>query len=138
MSEIKHHSSDKTYKIIYKILGVKFHQYLYGEGEKIEFMDTEIPYTAQRRDITTRIDGKLIVNTEFMSTPLYGDKLHTIYDYHQDLCNDKNNDDMEVVSNVVSTANPNYGFNDIDIDSNINFHLKTIHIKKKERMENFK
>lgn len=130
MRKINPQSSDRTYKFIYKVLGILFHRYLYSEGENIEFIDTEIPDTGQRRDITTVVDGKFIRSTEFLSTPLYDDKLSALYDYHQDLVNDENNGDVEVISSVVSISNPNWGFDNIDIDSNINFHLETIFIQE--------
>ena len=130
MDKIKHHSIDKSYKVIYKRLGIKLHRYLYDEGEKIEFMDTEISDTAQRRDITTRVDGKFIRNTEFLSYPPYDDKLHSMYDYHQDLVYDKNHKGLEVKSSVVGIYNPNWGKNMVDIDTNINFHVETIQIQE--------
>lgn len=126
----KHHPIDKSYKFIYKVLGIKFHRYLFDEGDEIEFMDNEIPDTGQRRDITTRVDGKLIRSTEFLSKPPYDDKLHSMYDYHQDLSTDHNYDGLEVESSLVGIYNPNWGKTDVDIDSNINFHVTPIQIRE--------
>lgn len=130
MDRKKHHSTDRSYKFIYKVLGIKFHRYLYDEGDEIEFLDTEIPDTGQRRDITTKVDGKFIRITELLSKPRYDDKLHSMYDYHQDISYDPHHEGLEVKSNVVGIYNPNWGKTNVDIDSNINFHVKTIQIQE--------
>ena len=70
----------KANKFICKRLGIKFHRYLYHEGEKIEFIDTEIPETGQRRDMTVRVDDDYIRITEFMSAALNEKKLSAMYD----------------------------------------------------------
>ena len=73
-------SADRSYKFNYKMLGIRFHRYLYGEGETIEFIETEIPDTGQRKDSVVKVDGKTIQITEFMSNALYDDKLFDIFD----------------------------------------------------------
>ena len=39
MKVSRNQAADKANKFIYKRLGIKFHRYLYQEGEKIEFID---------------------------------------------------------------------------------------------------
>ena len=73
------HSVDRAYKFIYKILGIIFHWYLYHQGEKIEFIETEIPDTGQRKDVMVKVDGKTIQITEFMANALSHDKLLIIH-----------------------------------------------------------
>lgn len=77
------HSVDRAYKFIYRVFGLKFHQYLYHEGEKIEFLETEIPDTGQRRDIMVKVDDDKIRITEFMVKPLNDEKLTAMHDYHE-------------------------------------------------------
>ena len=43
-------SADRSYKFNYKILGIRFHRYLYHEGDSIEFVETEIAGTGQRKN----------------------------------------------------------------------------------------
>jgi hypothetical protein len=90
----------RTYKFIYKVLGILFHRYLYSEGEKIEFIDTEILILAREGTSLQSLMGNSSEVRNFLSTPLYEDKLSALYDYHQDLANDKNNDSMEVIISV--------------------------------------
>ena len=83
MSRSRHQPTDKSYKFMYKRLGIDLHQYFFEEGDEISFMDTEIATTAQRRDITCKIDGICIWDVEFQSSPLSEDKLVDIYSYFQ-------------------------------------------------------
>lgn len=69
------HSVDRAYKFIYKMLGIIFHWYLYFEGEEIEFIETEIADTGQRRDVMVKVDGERIQITEFMAKALDDKKL---------------------------------------------------------------
>ena len=75
------HSVDRAYKFIYKTFGIIFHYFLYHECGEIEFIDTEIADTGQRKDIAVFING-IIRLTEFMSTPLNPDKKLNLFDYH--------------------------------------------------------
>ena len=125
-------SADRSYKFNYKMLGIKFHRYLYGEGETIEFIETEIPDTGQRKDIVVKVDGKTIQITEFMSKALYDDKLFDIFDYHMSARNDPQNASLEVQTGVVSIANPRHGKNEVEIDKNITFHVDTIFTKQRD------
>lgn len=68
---------------MYKRLGILFHRYTYNEGEKIEFIETEIADTGQRKDIVVKVDDELIRITEFMATALSDKKLHDLFDYHE-------------------------------------------------------
>ena len=56
-------SADRSYKFNYKMLGIRFHRYLYKEGENIELIETEIPDTGQRKDIAVKVDGRVIMIT---------------------------------------------------------------------------
>ena len=123
-------SADRSYKFTYKMLGIKFHRYLYHEGETIEFVETEIPDTGQRKDMTVKVDGKHIQITEFMSKALYSEKLNDVFDYHDSTRNDQEYKDFEVRTGVVSISNPNHGINSVEIDRNITFHTETIFIKQ--------
>lgn len=131
----KHHATDKVYKFMYKRLDTKFHNYFYRESGDLVFIDTEIHETGQRRDTTVRIDDKLIRNTEFLSTPLYDDKLNSMYDYHESLICDKNNGGLTIRSGLISTANPNHGKTKIEIDGNISFAPDIIFTKEKNGWE---
>lgn len=104
-----HQPADKANKFIYKRLGIRFHRYLYGEGESIEFIDTEIPETGQRRDITVKVDNSHIRITEFLSKALDEDKLHAMFDYHESIRCDVNYQNFGVKSGLLSSANPNHG-----------------------------
>lgn len=71
-------SADRSYKFMYKLLELRFHRYIYHEGDSIEFIETEIPDTGQRKDIVVKVDGKFIQITEFMARALNDDKLHDL------------------------------------------------------------
>ena len=118
-------SVDISYKFMYKMLGIDFHQYLYDYGETIEFIETEVSGSGLRKDITAKIDGDTIQITEFMSTPLYDGKLRDMYKYHQSTRDDPAYEDFDVKTAVFSIANPNHGKNETDIDDNIRFHVET-------------
>ena len=133
--KIKHHATDKAYKFMYKRLNAKFHHYFYAEYGELVFIDTEIPETGQRRDMTVKVDEKVIRNTEFLSRPLYDDKLNAMYDYHESLKCDKNNEGLTVRSGLISIANPKQGKNKIEIDGNIIFALDIIFTKDKNGWE---
>ena len=128
-------SADRSYKFMYKMLGIVFHRYLYGYGENIEFIDTEISNTGQRKDISVKVDGKTIQITEFMATPLNDEKLHDLYDYHDLTRNDPENEGYDVKTGVLSISNPNWGKNKSDIDDNITFHVITIFTKDRNGWE---
>ena len=125
-------SADRSYKFNYKMLGIKFHRYLYRKGETIEFIETEIPDTGQRKDMVVKVDGKIIQITEFMSKALYDDKLHDIFDYHLSILTDDEYENLEVQTGVISIANPHHGKNKVEIDKNITFHVDTIFTKNKD------
>ena len=125
-------SADRSYKFNYKMLGIKFHQYLYGEGETIEFIETEIPDTGQRKDMVVKVDGKIIQITEFMSKALYDDKLQDIFNYHLSVFTDDEYENHDVQTGVISIANPHHGKNKVEIDKNITFHVDTIFTKNKD------
>lgn len=125
-------SADRSYKFNYKLLGIKFHRYLYGEGTEIEFIETEIPETGQLKDMVVKVDGKTIQITEFMSKALYDEKLRDIFDYHDSTRNDPQYMNFEVQTGVISIANPHHGKNKVEIDKNITFHVDTIFIKQKD------
>ena len=124
-------SVDRSYKFMYKLLGILFHRYLYREGETIEFIETELHYSGQRKDICAKIDGKIIRITEFMAKALYSQKLSDISDYHILTRTDPEYDDYYVKTGVLSIANPNHGINEIDIDDNLTFHVNTLFTQNK-------
>lgn len=128
-------SADRSYKFNYKMLGIKFHRYLYRNGESIEFIETEIADTGQRKDMVVKVDNSIIQITEFMSTALYDEKLRDIFDYHESVRNDSQYDNFEVQTGVISIANPHHGKNKVEIDKNITFHVDTIFIKQKDGMK---
>lgn len=125
-------SADRSYKFNYKMLGIKFHRYLYREGESIEFIETEIPDTGQRKDMVAKVDGKKIQITEFMSKALYDDKLQDLFDYHMSARNDAQYKDFEIQTGVLSIANPRHGKNKVEIDKNTTFHVDTIFTRKRD------
>lgn len=124
-------SVDKSYKFKYKRLGIKFHRYIYNQGEEIEFIETEIPETGQRKDIVVKEDEKKIQITEFMSKALYDEKLHDIFKYHESTRCDPQYKDFKIKTDVVSIANPRHGKNKLEIDENITFHVNTYFTQEK-------
>lgn len=116
-----HQPTDKSYKFMHKRLGIKFHRYFYKKGEKLRYIDTEIPDTGQRRDITCIVDEETIFDKEFQSTPIDDDKLHDMYDYRESLVCDKNYEGFDVRVGSVNTYNPKLGKRKIDIKYNITF-----------------
>ena len=125
-------SADRSYKFAYKLLGTRFHKYLYHYGDSIEFIETEIAKTGQRRDMVVIVDDEIIQLTEFMSKGLYGNKLNSMCDYHEDIRYDPKYEGYEVQSGVVSIANPNHGIDWIKVDKNVSFEVETIFIRKKD------
>ena len=125
-------SADRSYKFNYKLLGIKFHRYLYHEGDSIEFIETEISETGQRKDIVVKVDENIIQLTEFLSKGLYKDKLYSLCDYHEHTRYDPQYEGNEVQSGVVSIANPNHGINEMKIDKNVTFGVETIFIQQKD------
>ncbi|MBQ8017426.1 MAG: hypothetical protein IJ258_04885 [Methanobrevibacter sp.] len=130
-----YHAADKANKFIYKRLGIKFHRYLYQEGNEIEFIDTEIPETGQLRDMTVKVDDDHIRITEFMSAALNEDKLSAMYDYHESIRCDVNYQGYGVKSGVFSFANPNHGKRQIIVDDNIIFQPEIIFTKNRDGWE---
>ena len=125
-------SVDRAYKFMYKVLGIRFHRYFYGEGEIIEFIETEISGTGQRKDAVARIDRKKIQITEFMSKPLDEEKLKVLCDYHISNRYDPQYGDHSVRTSLISTTNPNQGINEGEIDDNLSFHVDTIFTKDRD------
>ena len=125
-------SADRSYKFIYKMLDIRFHRYLYHEGDFIEFIETEIADIGQRKDIVVKVDDDTIQLTEFMTKGVYDEKLHSLCDYHQYTRYDPQYKGHEVKSAVVSIANPNHGKDEIKIDENITFGIESIFISKKD------
>ncbi len=125
-------SADRFYKFTYKTLDIKFHRYIYGEGEYIEFIETEIPDTGQRKDMVVIQDGKTIRITEFMATDLNSDKLDDIFDYHDSSRIDPVYHGLEVKTGVVSIADPNHGKKLVEIDDHICFRVSPIFTKDKD------
>lgn len=125
-------SADRSYKFNYELLGIRFHRYLYHEGDSIEFIETEIPETGQRKDIVVKVDDDIIQLTDFLSKGLYEDKLFSLCDYHEHTRYDPQYEGYEVQSGVVSIANPNHGINKMKIDKNITFGVETIFIQQKD------
>lgn len=125
-------SVDRSYKFMYKLLELKFHRYFYQEGDNIEFIETEIPDTGQRKDIVVKVDGKTIQITEFMAKALDDEKLRDIFDYHDSSRTDPSYDDFNVRTGVISIANPNHGKNKVEIDENITFHVTPIFTKRND------
>jgi len=125
-------SVDRSYKFMYRLLGVIFHRYMYGTGEYIKFIETEIPETGQLKDMVVIVDGEKIQITEFMSTPLNDGKLRNLYDYHDLTRRNPENCDYDVETGVFSIANPNHGKESVEIDENITFHIKTIFTKNRD------
>ena len=124
-------SADRAYKFMYKRLDIKFHRYFYQEGEYIEFIETEIPETGQRKDMVVKVDGKTIKITEFMATPLGEKKMRAISDYHRSSSNDLAYKDFEIQSDVISIAEPGRGITIVKIDKNTTFHVDPIFTKNK-------
>jgi hypothetical protein len=122
-------SVDRSYKFIYKILGIKFHRYVYGEGENIEFIETEISNTGHRKDMAVIVDGKTIQITEFMATPLNDKKLTDFYDYNDSSRTDPAYNDFDVKTGVLTIADPNHGKTITEIDENITFHVDPMYTK---------
>lgn len=129
------HSIDRSYKFIYRQLDIKFHRYLYHEGDKIEFLSGEIPETGERMDNITKVDDEWIQMTEFMSKPVYDDKMHALYNYHDYMRHDRKNAGLEIKSNVKSIANPNHGIDKVEIDNNITFHIDVEFFKNRDGWE---
>ena len=105
---------------------------MYRNGDSIEFLETEIPGTGQRKDIAVIVDETIIKLTEFISKGLYDDKLNSMCDYHEHARYDPQYEGLEVQSSAVSIANPNHGVNKMKIDENISFEVETIFIKQKD------
>lgn len=105
---------------------------MYGTGEYIKFIETEIPETGQLKDMVVIVDGEKIQITEFMSTPLNDGKLRNLYDYHDLTRRNPENCDYDVETGVFSIANPNHGKESVEIDENITFHIKTIFTKNRD------
>ena len=123
-------SADRAYKYTHKTLKIKFHRYFFPDCENIEFLETEIPGTGQRKDIVVEEDEKLIRIIEFMSKAVYDAKLLNMYDYASDTYRDPQYKDYEIEITVISTANPNHGKNRIDVTKNIIFQTETIFLKE--------
>ena len=132
MAKNNPHSVDRSYKYLYKTLKIKFHRYLFHEGEKIEFIETEIPETGQRKDLVVKEDDTIIRILEFMSKALYDAKLIDIFDYFMDTLRDPQYEDYDVVATVISIANPHHGKNVVTMSVNIDFHPEIIFIKEKD------
>lgn len=125
-------SADRSYKFIYKMLDVRFHRYLYHEGDSIEFIETEIADTGQRKDIVVKVNNETIQLTEFMAKGVYDEKLHSLCDYHEYTRYDPQYKGFDVKSSVVSIANPNHSKDEIRIDENITFGIESIFISNKD------
>ena len=123
------HSVDRAYKFIYKTFGIIFHYFLYQEYGEIEFIDTEIADTGQRKDIAVLING-IIRLTEFMSTPVTPSKMFDLFDYHMSECDDNKDKNVDVKSAVVSTAKIGEETERIDVDDNVTFKLSVKFIKR--------
>ena len=132
MIENNHQPTDKSYKFMFKRLGIRLHRYFFEYGDELDFMDTEIPESGKRRDITYKIDGKSIHNVEFQSTPMYDKKLFDMYIYHHSLDCDKNNENCLIKTDVIYTGNPNQGKDRVHIKYNINFQPNIISTKEKD------
>ena len=102
------------------MLDIRFHRYLYHEGNSIEFIETEIADTGQRKDIVVKVDDDTIQLTEFMAKGVYDEKLYSLCDYHEYTRYDPQYKGFEVKSTVVSIANPNHGKDEIK-------SMKTLH-----------
>ena len=125
-------SADRSYKFIYKMLDIRFHRYLYHEGDSIEFIETEIADTGQRKDIVVKVDDDRIHLTEFMAKGVYDEKLYSLCDYHEYTRYDPQYKGFDVKSTVVSIVNPNHGKDEMKIDENITFGIETIFISRKD------
>jgi hypothetical protein len=104
---------------------------LYREGEEIEFIETEIAHTGQRRDIMVKVDGETIQITEFMAKALNDEKLLDIYDYHESTRRDPEYKQFHVKTGVFSIAEPTHGKNTVEIDKNITFRVGVKFAKSK-------
>ena len=135
MNVDRHHPTDKSYKFMYKRLGIELHQYFFKQGEEISFLDTEISTTAQRRDMTCKIDGNCIWDVEFQSYPFSQDKLVDMFEYCESLRCDRNNQGLGVRCGVINTSNPNWGRDNVEIGRNLNFHQDIIFTKKMDGCE---
>ena len=98
---------------------------MYLEGEVIEFVETEIPGTGQRKDIMVKVDGKIIQITEFMVKALNDDKLMDLFDYHESTRRDPEYDGYYIKTGVFSIAEPTHGKSSVGIDDNVTFHVNT-------------
>ncbi len=116
---------------MYNVLGIDFHRYIYHEGDTIQFMDTEIPQTGQRRDVIVKVDGKTVRITEFMATPMKKGKMKIISDYHYLTRLDPSNKGFDVKTEVFSIAKVGSGVNIVKIDDSLIFQVKTHYTKSK-------
>ena len=132
MAKNNPHSVDRSYKYLYKTLKIKFHRYLFHEGENIEFLETEIAETGQLKDLVVKVDDHLIRIIELMAKPLYDPKLIDIFDYVIYTLYDPQYEDCKVTATGISIANPHHGKNAVTISDNIDFHLEIIFIKEKD------
>lgn len=125
----KHHPIDKSYKFMYRRLGIKMHRYFFKEGEKLKFLSNEIPTTGQKRDITVKIDDNTLWDIEFQSLPLDEAKLRTMYNYYEDLRFSPDTTDTIVRSGVIDITKSNRGIDNVEIDYNVNFHPDIVRTK---------
>ena len=126
------HSVDRAYKFIYFILRIIFHTYLYGECEKIEFVETEIASTGQRKDVSVKVDDNTIQITELMATPLNEEKLRAMFDYHESARRNPEYKGYNIKTGVFSIAEPTHGISMIEIDDNVTFHVDSKFAKCKD------
>ena len=126
------HSVDRAYKFIYFILRIIFHTYLYGECEKIEFIETEIASTGQRKDVSVKVDDDTIQITELMATPLNEEKLRAMFDYHESARRNPEYKGYNIKTGVFSIAEPTHGISMIEIDDNVTFYVDSKFAKCKD------
>ena len=132
MAKNNPHSVNRSYKYIYKTLKIKFHRYLFHEGEKIEFIETEIAETGQQKYLVVKEDYHVIRIIALMAKPLYDAKLIDIYDHVIAILRDPQYEDCDISATVISVANPHHGKNAIAISANIDFYPEIIFIKQKD------
>ena len=125
------HSVDRAYKFIYKMLGIIFQWYLYLEGKEIEFIETEIADTGQRRDVMVKVDGERIQITEFMAKALDDKKLKTIGDYHLSALTDSEYKNFTINTGVFSIAEPTHRMDTVNLDKNLIFRVDVKFAKSK-------
>ena len=114
---------DKEYKVLFRRMKHKAHNFFNSEKtEEIKFDETEIASTGQKSDIKYwDVTNNKLRLYELISRPLNEEKLLILHDYHNDARLELSNKNIEVMTKIISTANPKHGIIKGPIDYNISF-----------------